>query len=147
MEEKILVEPLRDRLYYACDSCLTYIDSRTLIINSEDIPLGMESKPEFINTHKYFILESGDLVPCNDLYNEECRLFNAIRFEHDEEIRKYAMECVVRGLFEDYGNDKESVNEEFIITKAVCYMDEIGLHNAARYTNEIKNVYRNEVKR
>ena len=117
MEEKILVEPLRDRLYYACDSCLTYIDSRTLIINSEDIPLGMESKPEFINTHKYFILESGDLVPCNDLYNE------------------------------DYGNDKESVNEEFIITKAVCYMDEIVLHNAARYTNEIKNVYRNEVKR
>lgn len=58
MEEKILVEPLRDRLYYACDSCLTYINSRTLIINSEDIPLGMESKPEFINTHKYFILES-----------------------------------------------------------------------------------------
>ncbi len=86
-------------------------------------------------------------MPCNDLYNEECRLFNAIRFEHDEEIRKYAMECVVRGLLEDYGNDKESVNEEFIITKAVCYMDEIGLQNAARYTNEIKNVYRNEVKR
>ena len=54
MEEKILVEPLRDRLYYACDSCLTYINSRTLIINSEDIPLGMESKPELINTQVFY---------------------------------------------------------------------------------------------
>lgn len=143
MNEKILVEPLRDRLYYASETCLTYIDSRVLVFYSGDLPSGMESRPEFISPHKYFILESGDLVPCNDLYDEECRLFSAVRFEHDEEIRKYAFECVIGGLIEDYYNDTETADEEFIVKMTVRYMDEIGIHSADRFNDEIRTVYQN----
>lgn len=69
--ERIIVEQLRDRLYYATDTIVTYIDSRVLICNSNEFPQSLEDKAEFITTSKYYILESGDLCPCNDLYYKE----------------------------------------------------------------------------
>ena len=86
--ERIIVEQLRDRLYYATDTIVTYIDSRVLICNSNEFPQSLEDKAEFITTSKYYILESGDLCPCNDLYyKEDIRLFSRISFERKEEIR------------------------------------------------------------
>lgn len=38
MNERILLEPLRERLYYACDAFVTYIDSRVLIFDSNELP-------------------------------------------------------------------------------------------------------------
>lgn len=64
--ERIIVEQLRDRLYYTTDTIVTYIDSRELICNSNEFPQSPEDKAEFITTSKYYILESGDLCPCND---------------------------------------------------------------------------------
>lgn len=88
--ERIIVEQLRDRLYYATDTIVTYIDSRVLICNSNEFPQSLEDKAEFITTSKYYILESGDLCPCNDLYyKEDIRLFSRISFERKEEIRKF----------------------------------------------------------
>lgn len=80
--ERIIVEQLRDRLYYATDTIVTYIDSRVLICNSNEFPQSLEDKAEFITTSKYYILESGDLCPCNDLYyKEDIRLFISIGWQ------------------------------------------------------------------
>lgn len=54
--ERIIVEQLRDRLYYATDTIVTYIDSRVLICNSNEFPQSLEDKAEFITTSKYYIL-------------------------------------------------------------------------------------------
>ena len=88
--ERIIVEQLRDRLYYATDTIVTYIDSRVLICNSNEFPQSLEDKAKFITTSKYYILESGDLCPCNDLYyKEDIRLLSRISFERKEGIRKF----------------------------------------------------------
>ncbi len=42
--ERIIVEQLRDRLYYATDTIVTYIDSRVLICNSNEFPKVWKTK-------------------------------------------------------------------------------------------------------
>lgn len=48
MNKRIIVEQLRDRLYYASDSFVTYTDSRVLMYNS-DKTINDEEK-----TNKFF---------------------------------------------------------------------------------------------
>ena len=126
--ERIIVEQLRDRLYYATDTIVTYIDSRVLICNSNEFPQSLEDKAEFITTSKYYILESGDLCPCNDLYyKEDIRLFSRISFERKEEIRKFTFECVYYGLMDELEDEGKKKDLGFLLDRAIDYLDEIGL--------------------
>ena len=125
--ERIIVEQLRDRLYYATDTIVTYIDSRVLICNSNEFPQSLEDKAEFITTSKYYILESGDLCPCNDLYyKEDIRLFSRISFERKEEIRKFTFECVYYGLMDELEDEGKKKDLGFLLNRAIDYLDEIG---------------------
>ncbi len=143
MNERMLLEPLRERLYYACDAFVTYIDSRVLIFDSNELPQNLEDKAEFITTRKYYILESGDLCLCNDLYfKEDIRLFNRIRFEQNEEIRNFAFRCLYNGLMEELENEDEKSNIELLTKKSVDYLLEIGLYNIDKYKNEISEAYK-----
>lgn len=138
MNKKLIVEPLRERLYYANDSFLTYIDSRVLILYSEDLPENWDYKPKFINTHKYFVLESGDLIPCNELYNVV--LYNKTKFELDENIRMYTYSCILKGLMEEFENEPIN-NTEVLINNTIIQMEEIGLTNVLKYKDEIRNAF------
>lgn len=137
MNKKIIIEPLRDRLYYAKDSFLTYIDSRILILYSENIPDNLSCKPKFIDTHKYFVLESGDLIPCDELYNDV--LYNKTKFDLNKDIRTYTFCCIYKGLMEEF--EDESIKTEILIKKAVTQMEEVGLTNANKYKDEIANTF------
>ena len=82
------------------------------ILSAEKQPIKSSwRKIEWLPTSKYYILESGDLCPCNDLYNkEDIRLFSRISFERKEEIRRFTFECVYYGLMdelEDEGKKKD----------------------------------------
>ncbi len=138
--ERIIVEQLRDRLYYATDTIVTYIDSRVLICNSNEFPQSLEDKVEFITTSKYYILESGDLCPCNDLYyKEDIRLFSRISFERKEEIRKFTFECVYYGLMDELEDEGKKKDLGFLLNRAIDYLDEIGLTPAEKFKAEISD--------
>ena len=132
--ERIIVEQLRDRLYYATDTIVTYIDSRVLICNSNEFPQSQEDKAE------YYILESGDLCPCNDLYYiEDIRLFSRISFERKEEIRKFTFECVYYGLMDELEDEGKKKDLGFLLNRAIDYLDEIGLTLAEKFKAEISD--------
>ena len=97
-------------------------------------------RDRFITTSKYYILESGDLCPCNDLYyKEDIRLFSRISFERKEEIRKFTFECVYYGLMDELEDEGKKKDLGFLLNRAIDYLDEIGLTPAEKFKAEISD--------
>lgn len=93
-----------------------------------------------MTTSKYYILESGGLCPCNDLYyKEDIRLFSRISFERKEEIRRFTFECVYYGLMDELEDEGKKKDLGFLLNRAIDYLDEIGLTPAEKLKAEISD--------
>ena len=137
MDVKILVEPLRERLFILTEEgSLTYADSRAIIVCPDDLPFHQLRKPHLIYTQNYLILEHGELLP----YEEKRKkgiAFTKSEFEHNPDQRERTLRILYNYVSEYY--DPEDL--ETLVTEIQDMMKEMAYYDITKYEKEITKVF------
>ena len=139
MEQRIIVEPFKERMFCAGEDYFCAIDSRALLFYSQNLPESQYSKAKFIPTQKYFILESGDMVPYEELIEEGAKVFTKHRFLRNPKIRKAAFESSYF-LSTEIGDEGEN-DVETLVQRCLDLWEDIGLDEIADFEEEIREVF------
>ena len=138
MENKILIEPLRERVFLlTSDGYLTFADSRAIMVSTDDLYSCSSKKPHIINTRKFLVLEHGDMLPFD---KEDSRVMSFTKSEFEQNTRQ--REQVLKILY-DYISDFYDPEEDFemLVNEVQELLKEMGYYNIGEYNNDIVRIF------
>ena len=144
MDKKILIEPLRERLYIISGDFVTFADSRALIVFTDDLPFDATDRLHSIETLKYFVIENGDMMPYKeDDSQNRIVLFTKSEFEYDLTKREHVVKALYNYIswFYDMENDLDSS-----IQSTLSILKEMGFYNVSTYESDFIRIFSSTMK-
>ena len=144
MDKKILIEPLRERLYIISGDFVTFADSRALIVFNDDLPYDATDRQHSIETLKYFVIENGDMMPYKEDDSQNLIvLFTKSEFEYDHTKREHVLKALYNYIawFYDMENDLDSS-----IQSTLSILKEMGFYNVSTYESDFIRIFTSAMK-
>ena len=142
MNNQILIEPLRERVILVGKDCLTYADSRALLVFSDKLPYHPNQKAKPINPQMYYVLGYGEMVPVEDCY-DTVTTFTASEFRENTMIRELVLMMLHTYIAKnfDLGDDLD-----ILVTEAEDAMKNVGFYDFADYESDIIRIFKSMAK-
>ena len=142
MNNQILIEPLRERVFLVGKDSLTYADSRALLVFSEKLPYHPNQKAQPISPQMYYVLGYGEMVPVEDLY-KTVTSFTANEFMENTATRELVLMLLYTYIVKNFELDDDL---ETLVTEAEDVMKNIGFNHFADYESDIIRIFKSMAK-
>ena len=142
MDNQILIEPLRERVFIVGRDCVAFADSRALLVFSDGLPLHSNQKAQSITPQIYYVLGYGEMLPIEDLY-KTATAFTKRKFREDMTTREGALMNLFTYIAEDFGVDYEFYT---LVTEAENVMKNLGFSEILDYEPDIVRIFQSMVK-
>ena len=142
MDNQILIEPLRERVFIVGRDCVAFADSRALLVFSDGLPFHSNQKAKSITPQIYYVLGNGEMLPVEELY-KAATAFTKRKFREEMTTREGALMNLFTYIAEDLGVDYEL---DRLVKEAENMMKDLGFYEIARYESDIVRIFQSMVK-
>ena len=142
MDNQILIEPLRERVFIVGRDCVAFADSRALLVFSDQLPFHSNQKAHSITPQIYYILGYGEMLPVEDLY-KAATAFTKRKFREDMTTREGALMNLFTYIAEEVGVDYDL---DTIVIEAKDVMKNLGFYEILDYEYDIVRIFKSMAK-